>query len=383
MQNALYIEISTIGICLLLVILFNQRQNIGSSTVQRQFNILIYATIAALIIDTATWLLDGATFPLARPINIAVETLYFFFNFLVPYLWVAYIELTLSKEQIATFIRLRLLAIPMFVMAVVLLINLRTGIIFRVDENNIYYRGPGIIIVVAVVYAYLGYATIRALGAARRASWTADKKRYYPMAFFMVLPAAGGIIQTFVYGVTLIWVFIAVSIMLLYIDSLNRQISADPLTGINNRRELDKYVFNQMKDSVSGGVLALIMMDVDGFKQVNDTHGHFYGDRVLVTVADILKESCKKTTAFLARYGGDEFCIVYRARDTETVETLIADIQNSIARWNEVNQAPVTLGLSIGYSVWQSETEETADALYKNADREMYRIKDRKKAIAS
>ena len=55
------------------------------------------------------------------------------------------------------------------------------------------------------------------------------------------------------------------------------------------------------------------MMDVDGFKLINDTHGHFYGDSILIAVSEILKASCKNTEAFLARYGGDEFCIALPA----------------------------------------------------------------------
>ena len=383
MQNALYIEISTIGLCLLLTILYNQRQNIGSSTTQRQFNLLIYATMAALIIDTATWVVDGATFPHARTLNIITETLYYFFDFFIPFLWVIYVELTIGKEQKQTLRRLHLLAIPMLAMTLVLLVNLKAGFIFYVDENNIYHRSAGLIAVVALVYIYLTYASLRALGAARRAGWNEDKRRYYLMAFFMVLPAVGGLIQTFCYGVTLIWIFVAISIMLLYIDSLNRQVSTDPLTGINNRRELNKYLLRQIKEPADGCILALIMMDVDGFKEVNDTYGHFYGDKVLAIVADILKQSCKGTSAFLARFGGDEFCIVYRTEDIEAVKGLIAGIQANATRWNAKCTHPVAIGLSIGYAVRRPMADETIETLYQRADKEMYQAKERKRKEAS
>ena len=170
----------------------------------------------------------------------------------------------------------------------------------------------GVYLYAFLSYAYLIYGSIRSLLKARGAAWADDRKRYYTMAIFAVLPSLGGFIQLFFYGVSLNWILSSVSILLVYLDSQNRQISTDPLTSLNNRRELNKFLQHEIneRDQPKSGALTLIMMDVDGFKQINDTYGHFYGDGVLVNVSQILKASCKNTNAFLARYGGDEFCIV-------------------------------------------------------------------------
>jgi len=375
MVHALYIEINSIGIILLLILLFNERQDIGSSTLQRQFNLLIYATIIMLAVDTACWLIDGTTFAHARGFNIAIETVYYVFNILIPYLWVVYMEFAASDEQKVSFRKLRLLAIPMELLVILLFVNLKTGTVFVIDAENVYHRSAGFIAYAVLSYGYLIYASVRALLAARHASWKDDKRRYYPMIFFMVPPAVGGLIQTFFYGLSLIWVFVSVSIMIMYIYSLKRQISSDPLTGINNRRELVKYLRHETREPAAGGVLALMMMDVDGFKHVNDTCGHYYGDGVLVTVAEILKQSCKNTSAFLARHGGDEFCIVYPAKNIKAVEGMIADIQNNIAQWNDTHTEPVRIGLSIGYSVWDPKTDQSPEDLYQRADQKMYEAK--------
>ena len=381
MLHVLYLEISVIGVCLLTIILIKQRQNVGSSNLQRQFNRLIYATMMMLIIDSVCWLLDGAVFAHARPLKIAAESTYYVLNILIPYLWVVYLEIAVSKKQKVTYRRLRLLGIPLALVFLWIAANLKFGTIFTVDENNVYHRGSGFFTFAVVAYAYLAYASVRALCAARHASWSDDKRRYYSLAFFVVLPAVGGVIQTFVYGVSLIWVFVAISIMLMYIDSINRQVSIDPLTGINNRRELTKYILRETRDPVNDGILALIMMDVDNFKQINDTHGHYYGDSILVAVSEILKKSCKNTPAFLARYGGDEFCIVYPAENVKEVEAVIAGILRNVLRWNTLCSEPVNIGLSIGYAVWQPEAGETAEDLYKRADRKMYQVKSAKKCV--
>ncbi len=380
MQNTLYVEISVVGVCLLLIVLFSQRHHVGFSILQRHFNRLVFATIMILAIDSACWLIDGATFPSARAFNSAVNTLYYCFNILVPYLWVVYMEFTLGKELKATHRRLQLLAIPLVLLSILLVFNLQSGIVFTIDENNVYHRSSGFLAYALLAYFYLGYATVRALIAARQASWSDDQRRYRTMAIFVVLPAIGGLIQTFFYGVALIWIFVAVSIVLMYIDSLNRQISIDPLTGINNKRELTKYLLSETRDNTRKGVLSLIMMDVDDFKNVNDTHGHYYGDSVLQAVAEILKQSCQHTLAFLSRFGGDEFCIVHSVDDIQAVEDMIAGIHSNIFQWNQEHDEPVSIGLSIGYSIWLPETDDTVDALYQRADQKMYEAKNTKKS---
>jgi diguanylate cyclase (GGDEF)-like protein len=378
--NALYLEISVVGICLLLIILFNQYQNIGSSTLQRQFNLLIYCTIVMMAVDAACWLIDGTAFPHARAWNMAIETVYYFLNILIPYLWVVYVEIAVSRDQKIDLRRIQVLALPLAILAVMLLINLHTQFVFTISQDNVYRRGTGFAAFAVVAFMYLIHAAFRALLTARRAPWKEEKRRYTPMALFMVLPAVGGLIQTFCFGVTLIWIFVAVAIMMLYIDSLNRQISADPLTGINNRRELNRYLLRETRDPAYDGILALIMMDVDNFKQVNDTYGHYVGDGVLIAVAEILKQACKHTSAFLARYGGDEFCIVYPAENTGTVDAMIGRILADTARQNDTRGGQAGIGLSIGYAVWQPDTDKSVDDLYKRADQQMYRIKSAKKS---
>jgi len=376
MQNALYVEISVVGVCLLLIVLFSQRHHVGFSILQRHFNRLVFATIMILAIDSACWLIDGAAFPSARALNSAVNTLYYCFNILVPYLWVVYMEFALGKELKATHRRLQLLAIPLALLSLLLVFNLQSGIVFTIGENNVYHRSSGFLAYALLAYFYLGYATVRALMAARHASWSDDQRRYHTMAIFGVLPAFGGLIQIFFYGVALIWILVAVSIVLMYIDSLNRQISVDPLTGINNRRELTKYLMHETKDYTRKGVLSLIMMDVDDFKHVNDTHGHYYGDNVLQAVAEILKQSCQHTLAFLSRFGGDEFCIVHSVDDIQAVEDMIAGIHSNITQWNHDHNEPVNIGLSIGYSIWLPEAKDTVEALYQRADQKMYEAKN-------
>jgi len=373
----LYVIIALLGI-----ILLNQRQNMGTSTVQRQFNRMVYATIAVLAVDTACWLVDGTTFPHARAANIFIETWYYFFNGFMPFMWLVYTEITLSNDKKRARRRIRLLATLLVAYVGVLIWNLWSGWVFEISQQNIYRRGTGYAISAVIAYTYLSYTTVHALIKVAKNRWSSERRQYFMMAAFIIPPMIGGIIQMLYFGVNYIWISTVISAVLFYIDMLNRQISTEELTGLNNRRELNKFLIREIRDNSHAKTLALVMMDIDHFKDVNDTYGHYYGDCVLVTVSDILKKSCNNTSAFLSRIGGDEFCIVCSMDDSDGVEGLIARIQYNIVTWNASHRDMVQISLSIGYSVWDPEKDQNFETLYRRADQNMYRAKRSKKLSA-
>ena len=378
MQSILYIEISTVGIILLLIVLFSQRQSTGSSAAQRRFNILIYTAIAMLIVDAACWILDGKQFRYAWEASFAVETFYYTLHLLLPFFWANYVEIALSTNLEVSKRRLNIIAIPLLVFILALPLNYKFGFLFTVDSANVYHRAYGVYIYAGLSYAYLIYASVLALVKARNSVWVEDRRLCYTMAFFVVLPVLGGIVQLFLYGINPTWVLAAVSILLVYINSQNRQISTDPLTGLNNRRELTKFLLKETREHKNGKI-TLVMMDVDGFKQVNDTYGHFCGDSVLITVADILKSSLKSTDLFLARYGGDEFCIVMPAESRTVPDELLHRIQVNISEWNRMHKSRRPISLSVGYADWDETIDKTYESLISRADKRMYEVKREKK----
>lgn len=383
MQNALYVEISVVGIILLSIVLMSQRQFTAASATQRRFNNLIYVTIVMLVVDATCWLIDGERFLFARELNFALETIYYTLHVLLPYLWALYVEGALSTDLPAANRRIAFATVPLVLFIIALFFNLEYGFVFTIDTQNVYHRAFGVYFYALLSYAYLIYGSIRSLIKAKGAAWADDRKRYYTMAFFAVLPSLGGFIQLFFYGVSLNWILASVSILLVYLDSQNRQISADPLTSLNNRRELSKFLLRELgeREQPRSGALSLIMMDVDGFKQINDTYGHFYGDGVLIHVSQILKASCKNTNAFLARYGGDEFCIVLPPNTEVDAEELIARVHANVANWNQLHPEMKPIGLSIGYAEWDPKKDLSYESLLDRADERMYAVKNAKKRV--
>jgi diguanylate cyclase (GGDEF)-like protein len=138
----------------------------------------------------------------------------------------------------------------------------------------------------------------------------------------------------------------------------------DPLTGLANRRaweeELSREVARARRNSHR---LALVMLDLDHFKQLNDTHGHQAGDTVLAEAAASWRTAVR-TTDFLARYGGDEFAMLLPDCPDEYGEMVLERIRTAI---------PPGCSCSAGIAYWDGE--ESAEGLLARADAALYEAK--------
>jgi diguanylate cyclase (GGDEF)-like protein/putative nucleotidyltransferase with HDIG domain len=153
----------------------------------------------------------------------------------------------------------------------------------------------------------------------------------------------------------------------------------DPLTGLSNARSLRQ----RFEDEVSlaartGDNFSLLMMDLDGFKSINDTLGHQAGDAVMKEVAHLLATQIRGSD-FVSRYAGDEFVAIVRASEDEVPE-LIGRLQKAVDKHNfGFNNTGVFLGISIGWACYGNDGD-TLDELLLAADRQMYGNKFRRKA---
>ena len=148
----------------------------------------------------------------------------------------------------------------------------------------------------------------------------------------------------------------------------------DPLTGLLNRTMLAR----QMQDMLSraqrnGRSVRVMFIDLDGFKQVNDTMGHAVGDRVLVEVAQRLRAAVRSEDA-LARLGGDEFLVLIEESPERGAESVAQRLLDTLSRPVPVGDREFELSASIGISVFPDDSAD-AETLLQQADLAMYRVK--------
>jgi diguanylate cyclase len=157
---------------------------------------------------------------------------------------------------------------------------------------------------------------------------------------------------------------------------LARQASTDPLTGLSNRYALERIVDRAMSGHESAS--ALLLIDLDGFKEVNDTYGHAVGDMLLQSFAQLLARGMRQADT-VARLGGDEFVVLAGdMRDRGAVLSVADGIHSMLAAITSVQERPVLVSASIGACLLSSAAHaHRADmsSVLRAADRAMYRAK--------
>ncbi|NLV55848.1 MAG: EAL domain-containing protein [Acidimicrobiales bacterium] len=154
--------------------------------------------------------------------------------------------------------------------------------------------------------------------------------------------------------------------------TLRRQALHDALTGLPNRAHLDEHVRDAVPEAMASGTpLALLVMDLDQFKEVNDALGHAVGDRLLIAVADRLRSLLGAT--FVARMGGDEFAIVMSGERVteEYAERTAANIAHSLSSPFLLDDLRLQTNVSIGIALVPHHAVD-ADELVRRADVAMY-----------
>ena len=149
----------------------------------------------------------------------------------------------------------------------------------------------------------------------------------------------------------------------------------DGLTGAYNRRFLDEYLSRRLGESARHGTpLALMLMDLDEFKQLNDTHGHAVGDQVLVEFAALVAAQIRAGDV-LVRYGGEEFVLVLGATDIEDAMVVAERIREATARIDlDVSGPPSQVTVSIGVAATPDHATSASELLLV-ADRALYAAK--------
>ena len=153
---------------------------------------------------------------------------------------------------------------------------------------------------------------------------------------------------------------------------LVQQATKDPLTGAGNRRALSEKV-KQLIASYqrTGNKVTLLLLDLDNFKNLNDTFGHNIGDQFLIGMTKLLK-SRVRTSDSLFRFGGDEFIIVAESTGLNEAQTLAEELRLSIEKTKIIAEATVTVSIGIA----ELSMEDTNEKWIKRADNALFKAKE-------
>ncbi len=377
MTTVLYAEINVFSIVILLFIA--RKAAIGNKTQNTRFFVFSASFAAAANFFDFFWKTSTAgIFEVPVSVHLFINFMYFMCFGISTYCWFLYSENMAKREKIESKRTMIIFALPLALLFVLLIVSMFNGCIFYFDENMVYHRGPLFYLQPTLAYGYIAVACLNNFIWAFKKDNPLYKEELIAIATFGVPPIVCLFVQIFFQDAPLITLGITVSFVISYINFLDLLISADPLTGIHNRRSLYRHLEARMSELRREERLAFYFMDVDGFKQVNDVHGHAEGDRVLKAVAAALDDLALQTKGFCSRYGGDEFVFIKNIGKDEDIDFIKTDIQESIWEKTKKMNLLCSVEVSIGYAEYPLQAA-TMQELIASADESMYNVKMAKK----
>lgn len=333
--------------------------------------------LCVLISDLFQWALDGRPGSSVTALLYIDNTLYYLFQIAAVIVWNDYVHYRVLRKVKSKNVIIATSIAPLVLVTLIMLTNPLTHFIFYIGNGNHYERGPLSNPLAILVMGYLLYTSIWIMFMRRKEMLASIRREYLILAGFVVAPFLGAIIQLNAFGISLIWPLASISMLILYINRSQDEISIDALTGLNNRGSLDKYLVERVFPE-SEERLTLILMDLDKFKTINDELGHDMGDVALREVSEIIRQSFSSGHNFLARYGGDEFVVVIpQIDDPRMIDGYMRDLRSNVENFNKAESFPIRISISCGMAFYPREEVNTPEDLLKSADNQMYEEKER------
>ena len=367
-----YVESNIVCIIIFLMILLRDLRSVDRQSKQTMFDNVLMFHILYFTTDIYYVMILNGYLPHTRLTSSIANFFISFVMHMLAFYWFVYIEMLEGSFYLQTKKHRFICYIPA---AISITISLILFVFFSdlvIDAN----------LNTTVVYSisFLAVPIIYILVTAAHSIYRAFKKDNYAYRSQYLLYAAYplsivffGIVQFYFFNAPMFCFGCTIMMIYFYINSLDSLISQDPLTGLNNRAQLKKYIIHDLtrNDDLKHYVM---MIDLDKFKSINDVYGHIEGDRAIISAAEAIKRACHEDNSrpFIARYGGDEFIIIMRTENEKGVEELKAKLIKELEIENKKHR--FNLSASIGYSSYNNTYESFLGAL-KEADDLLYQEK--------
>lgn len=368
-----YAMVSSGCACILLLLLYSIKKIPTPELKFKLYYNLVLWHILYFVSDSIWALVTDGIIPKNTFSVLAVNYSNAFIDAFLFYSCFVFSEISTRPEMTRAQIRsLRMkLRIPIYVLVVLLLVSFIVTPNFWLDENldpqNYFYY-----VQMFIPLVYILTVTVRGVARGFKPQNRKNLKNYLIVASYTPGCIFAGCVQVFFSLTAPIFCFWCTMILLfIYLTLQNQLISTDPLTELNNRNQLQRYLQGQ-HTSMDHYV---IMVDVDQFKQINDSYGHVEGDRALVLVSKALKNACGRLgkSAFLCRYGGDEFLMVVPTEMPGIAISVIKDCLSEEVQ-NQNQSLNYKVQVSVGYALWNGQASNFKQSVAK-ADQMMYEDK--------
>ncbi|MBO4827967.1 MAG: GGDEF domain-containing protein [Fibrobacter sp.] len=319
--------------------------------------------VCACVADAASFAVDNRPGELFRGLSYVSNFVLFFANLVIGPLWVMLVSRHIYGN-VSRFQCVLMTTISGLVFAL-LIANFFYPVVFRISETNVYSRGPLFMVNNLMEVAFMiDGVIIYLIGRARSGG-----VKFFPVLQFVWPIFICVCLQNFFYGISTVWVGIAVGFTSLMLALQNENIFIDKLTRLFNRYYLDR-ISGTLKRS---NKIAMMMIDMNGFKSINDNLGHSQGDDALFSMAEILRETVE-SHGTAVRYAGDEFVIVINTDNEQVAASYRDKIKQKLADFNKKRIKKYKMSASIGMGIFDL-TQNNLDEILEIIDKRMYEDK--------
>ena len=369
-----YAEASIVCILILGILLLHSRKYSSRQEKQIWFDRAVIAFMLYFAADIFWAAILGGALPRTRFGVVLCNGLNYFLLGLLSYTWFMYMAASVHLESRNRPMVRYLCLLPLVLSCLLLAMLYAADPLFWVSESlevsSWYFP-----LFLAAPLLYLLAATSISMSRAAKSQFGDEAFLFRLIGIFPLGVLLFGLIQTFSLNAPMFCFGCTIMMLYFYIQNLQTLISVDALTRLNNRGQINRYLQqNRYRENVT---TYAVMIDVDSFKQINDTYGHAEGDRALILVSEVLKRGMGqlKPAVFLGRYGGDKFVLFFQCAEGDpSPDEMIAQLRASLKEKQQENQLPYPLRISAGYDALRNRND-TLEACMVRADRKLYENK--------
>jgi diguanylate cyclase (GGDEF)-like protein len=199
----------------------------------------------------------------------------------------------------------------------------------------------------------------------QRVASVMDGSSFEPKIFYIKLSILDALQDTY------LWNFTDVTEMTMEKIDIKHKIYFDKLTGVHNRAKMEEVLTYELQQQKRYNTpFSFIIIDIDHFKNFNDTYGHIIGDEVLISVAKISNQTIRKSDTF-ARWGGEEFALLLSNTELENAKIVAENIRESIENLNHRVAGKITAS----FGITGAKQDDTIESIFKRADEALYEAK--------
>ena len=368
-------EVNIISLFASVWIIYRSKKIKDKQTRNIMFQRVISSAALLLFIDTILIFTNGKEGAFIYYLNWALNCIYLILNAVVAFTWEAYVRYYIRGIKRSSILLSRIFLIPLFIFLLFVVLSPFNKLIYYIDENNFFCKGPLYFLQIILTYGLFTMAGVVAfVSLLNKKNRPQYYHRYVIFFAFIFFPCLSGVSHLIFPEVKSIWQTISFGFLLVYVEFQFDLISRDALTNLNNRRAFDIKLSQMAAEQNDCSHTYIFMIDINFFKKINDKYGHLEGDTALIKTADILKKVLVQSNAFLCRYGGDEFAIIYNCTNEQAGDVRIK-IYKEFEKEFQISDLPYRLSVSVGYAPINGKSKAEIAAAEKAADLNLYNEK--------